>query len=178
MKVLCQVQNVSRCVLHQKFVYKTLINMDHVTSTAVEYQHETGITGSHYPWYTRNIWMLHITYVPYPFSIWQPSDWKHSFAFLPDSDTEPTDVIYHSKIWRHNFSEVLKKLCGLEAEMNLDMKDINLMFPQLKDDDWINALLFLIDVSEHIRERFIMETSSLQMNRETKDFTTKLYFSS
>lgn len=71
--------------------------MNHVTSTAVEYHHGTGTTDSYCLWY--NIWMLHITYLPYLFSICQPRDLKHRhFTFMADRDTEPTDVIYHSNI--------------------------------------------------------------------------------
>jgi hypothetical protein len=60
--------------------------------------------------------------------------------------------------------EILKRMWDLEEKilMSLDRNDKDVMFPQLKDENWKTDLAFLVDVFEHLNNlNVILQGSDL-----------------
>jgi hypothetical protein len=68
------------------------------------------------------------------------------------SGVECTDVPYHISIQWLSLGKVVKRAWDLQEEilMFMGLKDKDLMFPQLKHENWETDLAFLVDMLEHL----------------------------
>jgi len=114
------------CIIQREVLCKTVLNMNHVTSTAVRLVNFIRARGLNH---------------------------RQFISLLQDLDAERADVPQHSSVRWLSLGEAPKRVWDLQEEILvlLGTKDIDLKFPQLKDENWKADLAFVVEVLEQLK---------------------------
>lgn len=72
--------------------------------------------------------------------------------FLKELDSEYGDVVYLSQVRRSSRGRCLQRLYELREEIDLFMNDKPRPVPELRNDEWLLDLCFLVDIVEKLNQ--------------------------
>ncbi|XP_014460030.1 general transcription factor II-I repeat domain-containing protein 2-like [Alligator mississippiensis] len=109
------------CSIHQEALYRSVLKLSTVMDTVTKLVNYIRVKG-----------LNHRQFVP----------------LLEESESEHTDVLYHTNVRWLSLGKVLKSVWKLRTEiglfLNLEEKDS--AFPQLNDADWLSEFAFAVDI--------------------------------
>ncbi|XP_066569411.1 general transcription factor II-I repeat domain-containing protein 2A-like [Amia ocellicauda] len=141
------------CIIHQEVLSKTVLKLTHVVDTVTKVVN-----------FIRGKALNHRQFV----------------TLLEESESEYTDLPYHSNVRWISLGKVLKRVRDLKSEIDafLETKVRDGDFPQLKDADWLADFAFAVDVMGFMNELNCKLQGKCQFAHEmyslVKAFMTKL----
>lgn len=129
----CKTRNCSKredlivihCLIHQQNLCAQVLSMDHVMQVVIKTVN-----------YIRSHALSH----------------RQFKEFLKELDSEYGDVVYFTKIRWLSRGRCLQRFYELREEIDLFMNDKQRSVPELKNDEWLLDLCFLVDIVEKLNQ--------------------------